>query len=301
MSPNLAQTRLAEDEGTTKAVAVYKAVLEGKRKKFPEGFFKGASGLENAGKITGYLIDDILKMPSDQIPQKVTKRTFEDNGLSGMLQHTFNGSPFLAIDNAYPGRVKKWEIRQQGMWQGEEGLKLASEATKWLIEEKERIPIHEIPQIVTQRTFTDNRLSGMLQKAFGSSPYLAVDNAYPEAFKKWEFKNQAGMWQGEEGLKLAQEATKWLIEEKEKILFHEIPQKVTQRTFTDNGLSGMLSRAFKASPHLAIDNAYPGAFKKWEFEQKGMWQGEKGLELAKEATLWMIEEKEKIPIHEIPQ
>jgi hypothetical protein len=301
MSFNLLQTHLTEDEGTNKAVAVYKAVLKGKRKKFPEGFFKGATGLENASKITRYLIDDILKIPSDQIPQKVTKRTFEDNGLSGMLQHTFNGSPFLAIDNAYPGRFKKWEFRQQVMWQGEEGLELAREATKWLIEEKESIPIHEIPQIVTQRTFTDNGLSGMLQTVFNGSPYLAIDYAYPGRFKKWVFQNQTGMWQGESGLELAREATLCMIEEKEKIPFHDIPEKVTQRTFTDNGLSGMLSRAFNSSPYLAVDNAYPERFKKWEFEQKRMWQGESGLELAREATLWMIEEKEKRPFHEIPK
>jgi len=301
MSSNLVQTQLTQNEGTAKAVAIYKDILKGKRKKFPNGFFKGAPGLENAGKITRYLTEVILKNPQDKIPEKVSQRTFKDNGLGGMLSHAFNDSPYLAIDNAYPGRFKKWEFTQNGMWQGEEGLKLAREATKWMIEEKEKIPAHKIPQKVTQKTFTDNGFSGMLSHAFNASPYLAVDNAYPRRFKKWEFKKQRLMWQGEEGLKLAKEATKWLIEEKEKIPFHDIPQKVTYRTFRENGLYGMVQHAFNASPYLAIDNAYPGRFKKWEFSQQRMWQGEEGLKLAKEATKWLIEEKVKIPFPEIPQ
>ena len=300
MSSNFVQTQLTGDEGAVKAVAIYKEVLAGKRKRFPDGFFKGVAGLENAGEITGYLIESILKIPSDKIPQKVSQRTFKDNKLEGMLLNVFNGSPYLAIKNAYPREFKEWEFSQQGMWQGEEGLKLAKEAAKWLIEEKEKMPFHEIPQKVSQRTFKDNGLEGMLTQAFNGSPYLAIENAYPGRFKKWEFTQQR-MWQGEEGLKLAKEATKWLIEEKEKIPFHKIPQKVSQRTFRDNGLSGMLAVIFNSSPYRAVDNAYPGRFKKWEFTQQRMWQGEEGLKLAIKATKWMIKEKKRIPFHKIPQ
>ena len=300
MSSNLVQTQLTEDKGAVKAVAIYKAVLEGKRKKFPYGFFKEEQRLDNASKITKYLVEVVLKIPPDKIPERVSVRTFKDNNLWGMLVAIFNGSPYLAINNAYPGMFKKWEFKQQEMWQGEKGLRLAKEATKWMIEEKERIPFHEIPQKVSQKMFRDNDLWGMLTAIFNSSPYLAIDNAYPGEFKEWEFTRQ-GMWQGEEGLKLAKEATKWIIEEKEKIPFHEIPLKVSQRTFKDNGLSGMLTHAFNSSPYLAIDNAYPRRFKEWEFKQQGMWQGEEGLKLAKEATKWMIEEIERIPFHEIPQ
>jgi len=300
MSSNRVQTKLTKDEGAVKAVAIYKDVLWGKRKKFPHGFFKGATGLENASKITRYLIEVVLKIPSDKIPQKVTQRTFMDNGLAGMLPNVFNGSPYLAVENAYSGMFKKWEFTQQRMWQGEEGLELAKEATKWLIEEIEKIPFHEIPQKVTAKMFADNGLAGMLANAFNASPYLAVENAYPDKFKKWEFTQQR-MWQGEKGLKLAKEATIWLIEEIEKIPFHEIPQKITAKMFADNGLAGMLAVIFNGSPYLAVDNAYPGKFKKWEFTQIGMWEGDEGLKLAKEATKWMIEEQEKIPFHEIPQ
>jgi len=190
MPPNLVQTQLAEDEDALKAVAIYKDVLEGKRKRFPNGFFKGEMGLENANKITRYLIAVILKIPLGKIPQKVTQRTFADK-LSGMLAHAFNNSPYLAVDNAYPGEFKKWEFMQREMWQGEEGLKLAKEATKWVIEEKEKIPFHKISQKVTKRTFADNGLlSGMLAHAFNSSPYLAVDNAYPGEFNIYDFMKQ---------------------------------------------------------------------------------------------------------------
>ena len=268
MSSNRVQTKLAKGEGAVKAVAIYKAVFEGKRKKFPDGFFKGATGLENAGKITRYLIEDILKIPSDKKPKKVSQRTFKDNGLGGMLAAIFDGSPYLAIDNTYPGEFKEWEFtHHRWKWQGEEGLRLAKEATKWMIEEKEQIPFHEIPQKVTQRTFMDNSLSGMLQAIFDSSPYLAIDNAYPGEFKEWEFTQQR-MWQGEEGLRLAKEATKWMIEEKEKIPLHEIPQKVTVKTFKDNGLSGMLSAIFNNSPYRAIDNAYPDEFNIEDFQSE---------------------------------
>jgi hypothetical protein len=246
------------------------------------------------------MIEEKEKIPLHEIPQKITQKMFWDNELTGMLSEAFNNSPHLAIENAYPGMFKKWEFSQQRMWQGEEGLRLAKEATKWMIEEKEKIPLHEIPQKTTGKMFVDNGLSGMLQHAFNGSPYLAIENAYPGMFKKWEFSQQR-MWQGEEGLRLAKEATRWMIEEKEKILLHEIPQKITEKMFVDNGLSGMLQRALNNSPYLAIENAYPGMFKKWEFIQQRMWRGEEGLKLAIEATKWMIEEKEKIPFHEIPK
>jgi hypothetical protein len=82
-----------------------------------------------------WLIEERLKWSDEEIKSKLSQETFKENGLNGVLRY-FNSSPYQAMEAAYPGRFKKWEFTQMGMWEGEEGLKLAKEATRWLIEKK---------------------------------------------------------------------------------------------------------------------------------------------------------------------
>ena len=257
-----------------------------KGKRFPKGVWDCNSKYDNAKVVTKTLIEKVLKWNDDDIKQKLSSNIFEKNSLCGMLVILFNGSPYLAIENAYPGKFKPWELPcvSNSFW----NLKTAKEATIWLIEEKLKWNDDDIKEKLSANIFIQNSLGGMLVILFNSSPYLAIENAYPGKFKPWELPCVSNsFW----NLKTAKEATIWLIEEKLKWNDDDIKEKLSANIFIQNSLGGMLTILFNNSPYLAIENAYPGKFKPWELPSvpKKFWN----LETAKEATIWLIEEKLK--------
>ncbi len=203
-----------------------------------------------------------------------------------MLTILFNNSPYLAIENAYPGKFKPWELPsvQKKIW----NMETAKEATMWLIEEKLKWSDEDVRRNLSKNTFKESSLVRMLDVLFNGSPYFAIENAYPGKFKSWEFsKVPKNFW----NMETAKEATMWLIEEKLKWSDEDVRRNLSQNTFKENSLRGMLDVLFNCSPYLAIENAYPGKFKPWELPSvpKKFWN----LETAKEATIWLIEEKLK--------
>ena len=242
--------------------------------------------LKTAIDATRWLIEEKLKWSDDDIKNKLSKNTFRKNSLGGMLAVLFNDSPYRAIENAYPGKFKPWELPsvQKKNW----NVKTAREATIWLIEEKLKWSDEDVRRNLSKNTFKENSLGGMLAVLFNGSPYFAIENAYPGKFKAWEFaKVPKNFW----NLKTASEATIWLIEEKLKWSDEDVRRNLSQNTFKENSLRGMLDVLFNGSPYFAIENAYPGKFKPWEVARvpKKIWN----METAREATIWLIEEKLK--------
>ena len=257
-----------------------------KGKQFPSGTWKCDEKYENAKNVTKTLIERVLKWTYEDIRNKLTLNTFKKYSVFGMLIKVFNGSTYLAIDNAYPGKFKQWELPSvpKNFW----NLKTAGEATKWLIEEKLKWSDDDIKQKLSANIFIKNSLGGMLFILFNNSPYGAIENAYPGKFKPWEFTQvPKNFW----NLKTAKEATMWLIEEKLKWDDEDLKRNLSKNTFKENSLTGMLNYLFNNSPYLAIENAYPRKFKAWEFPKtsKNFWN----METAKEAMIWLIEEKLK--------
>ena len=256
-----------------------------KGKRFPKGVWDCNSKYDNAKVVTKTLIEKVLKWNDDDIKQKLSSNIFEKNSLCGMLVILFNGSPYLAIENAYPGKFKPWELPcvSNSFW----NLKTAKEATIWLIEEKLKWNDDDIKEKLSANTFIKNSLTSIIS-LFNGSPYFAIENAYPGKFKSWEFsKVPKNFW----NMETAKKATMWLIEEKLKWSDEDVRRNLSQNTFKENSLRGMLDVLFNCSPYLAIENAYPGKFKPWELPSvpKKFWN----LETAKEATIWLIEEKLK--------
>ena len=101
-----------------------------------------------------------------------------------------------------------------GTWQRPEANINSIKVTKYLREEKLKLSDDELKEQLSLKLFKDNKLLGMLQKFFNSSPYQAINTIYPNKFKEWEFiKTPSGFWTKEKGI----EATKWLIEKKLKL------------------------------------------------------------------------------------
>ena len=280
------------------AVDVYKLVLEQKHiKKFPNGFWQQPEALDNAAKCIKYLIEDILNLSENELKKQLSKKLFVNNGLCGMLSNCFNNSPIKAIELIYPNKFKPWELNQvpQGYWSC---INNGIEATRWLIEEKLKLTDDELKERLSQKMFVDNGLCSMLSHCFNNSPIKAIELTYPNKFKPWEF-NQVphGYWDDDQN-KI--NAIHWLIEEKLKLIDEELKEQLSAQMFTDNGLSGMLAYCFDASPIKAIEFAYPGKFKPWEFPQVplGYWED---INHGIEATRWLIEEKLKLTDEELKE
>ena len=275
-------------------IEMYKEILKGTRKKFANGTWQRPDAIPNAIKITKYLIEEKLKLSDNEIKDQLSEKLFVDNRLRGMLKHCFNDSPYKAINTIYPNRFKEWDFNRTpiNFWNKEKGV----EATKWLIEEKLKLTDEEIKEQLSIKLFADNDLYGMLQQCFNGSPYLAINTAYPNKFKEWEFSTTpVKFWNEEKGI----EATKWLIEEKLKLTDEELKEQLSQNLFKNNNLGGMLWCCFNSSPYKAINTTYPNKFKEWEFKTVpfGFWTEEKGIE----ATKWLIEEKLKLTDEELKE
>lgn len=113
-----------------------------KGKNFPSGTWKCDEKYENAKNVTKTLIERVLKWTYEDIRNKLTLNIFKKYSVLSMLVKVFNGSPYLAIENAYPGKFKPWELPcvSNSFW----NLKTAKEATIWLIEDGDTYVLNKI-------------------------------------------------------------------------------------------------------------------------------------------------------------
>lgn len=167
-------------------VELYKLRLQGKLKKFPDGFWKKPGALDSAKEITIYFIEKILKWDEKDVRKKLDEKIFREYKLSGMLEYVFGRSPYKAIDNAYPGKYLPWEFRScyKGIWQDE---KIREDAIKWLLKKVHKDKFDEL----TNLDFLNNGLGGLFdllirQKAFKDIDKAKVENGL--SFHKRELK-----------------------------------------------------------------------------------------------------------------
>lgn len=249
---------------------------------------KGFWTLENAASATRWLFEEKLKWSDQEIMSRVTSHTFSENGLKGMMAAVFEGSPFYALENAYPGRFKETDLPYlpSGYWTKERCI----EAVRDLFENKLRWTREDIINNFSNKVFNDNGLFSVLRVY--RRGVEAVLDAYPGEFREWEFLSSKNVkWTRGKAV----EAVKWLIEERLKWNDDDV-KKINRKVFLENNLYGALIH-FRSSPVTAVMEAYPGRYKAWEFMRvpRGFWNREKGIE----ATRWLAEEKLKLSKDEI--
>ena len=267
-------------------VDVYILRKNGIIKRFPLGFFREDVNVDVSIELTKYLIEDVLKWTDEDICKKLSQKTFYENYLRSMLNTVFNASVYEAINATYPNRFNPWELKHvpNNYWTKER----AKYATLWLFEEKLKWSEEDICNKLCARTFEENGLGGMSKCVFNSNVYEIIENAYPGRIKPWQLKSVPNnYWNKETGI----EATKWLIEKKLKWTDEDIIEKFSYYTFAENGFLGMLQNVFGNSPYKALESAYPGRFRPWELKYVPINYWTK--ETAREATLWLFEEKLK--------
>ena len=233
-------------------VYIYERVLNGNLKQFPYRTWELPNGLYFAKVITIYLFEEKLKWTIDDIKEKFSSKIILKYKLNGMKKALFS-SYFDIIDNAYPNEILPWEIigTPKGFWKSDENKR---KALKWLFENEMNGDMNEIKKSLSQKTFKQYRLTGLL-KSFNYSPYNALNFFYPDQVKPWEL-NCAPMnfWDSDEHRK---DALKWLFHEELKWTCKDIDEKLSRRTFHDNQLGAMFNTFFKNSPYLAAKFLYP--------------------------------------------
>ena len=151
---------------------------------------------------------------------------------------------YEVIDNAYPGRFKPWQFQQVTgkYWDGEEGKKRAIEAVKYVIEEKLKIPLKEIPIQVNIHFFSQHSLRGVFS-LFGQSPFQVVEAVYPGVFKPWQFAHvPMNCWKNEEYVREAM--VDFLFKQLHFSSYEEAFLKLKGSHFTDFQLTGLFQMAF---------------------------------------------------------
>jgi hypothetical protein len=265
-------------------VEVYKLVLDGSLPKFPNHFWKNPGITQTCREITRYLLEERLGWDEEGIKNNLSQKTFIDNKLNGMLQKVFDSSPFLALDNAYPGRFKEWELKNTpvSFWTKENCYK----AVEWLIEEKLKLSKEQIKEQYSKEFLIKHGLSTVISVLKGQSPYDIINKLYPGQFKPWEFvQTPIGYWNG----KTIAEAFKWFVEEKMRWNEEDIKNRLTVDILETNGLSGLAAYMTKQNIGLfdLVDMAYPGRFNEWDLLRVNKWTKEKAIQ----ATRWLVEER----------
>lgn len=241
------------------------------------------TGRENAIKATKWLIEEVLKLDINE-ELRVTEEDFKEAGLYGMLNTVYNTSIRDCIFDAYGDICNKWEFSRvsRGYWNSETAIKATVEFINNMCKDKDT----KIKKLKTD-DFKEAGLGGMLSSVYGYNVYRCINAAYPNRFKEWEIGCSNNYWDSKDN---RIKAIKWLVEDKLNG-DRELVCKITRQKFKENNLGGMLVRAYSNSPFRAIDEAYPGEYKPWEFKKtpNNYWNEEK----AREATMWLIEERLK--------
>ena len=272
-----------------------------------KGIWKGKKGKQLMKETIKWLIEDVLHYSLDEVPQRIRVKDFRDNNLGGLIQQPlFRLSPYKVLGFAYPGRFRKAQFTYAKKWGGKRGLNRAAKVTRNIIENKLGINLEEIPKKLTRNKFhqalREKGISG-LQHVFGMRLYEIVDNAYPGKFQRRDF-TRAFSWKNDRNKETAAREVRYFIEEKKKWEVEDILKKINQEVLVENGFSGMLTSkflGFKGSIFAAINNAYPGKFKEWQFKGTRKWKGEKGRKLAREAIKWLVEERYGWSQEELPR
>lgn len=265
----------------------------------PHGYWTGPERRAHGRAATRWLIrrTGLRGAPLQEIARTLDADTFERNGLGGMLSRVYRNSTYEALQDLFP-EIRPWTTglpAPHRFWAGEQGREHAHEAMRWMLAELklQKSSPTEIAAQLDQAVFVRMGLGGMLGIVYNNSPYAALSDLFPSV-RPWQMRGGAPMsyWQGEEGRRHAQEATRWMLKQDnlEKEDPRELAGIIDQEMFSRCGLYGMLSVIYKSSCYAALADLFP-ELPTWEprnYAPPGHWQGIEGQERARHATRQML-------------
>lgn len=147
----------------------------------PNGYWN----LETGILATRWLIEEKLKWTTEDIKTKYGYSVFEKYRLQKMLEIVFNSSPYQAINATYPGRFSERDLKAtpRNFWTKEKAISETKKALKGLSDK-------EIIENISFSFLKEKGLSVPLGIFWDNSPYKALENTYPNRFKKEDFKTR---------------------------------------------------------------------------------------------------------------
>lgn len=146
-----------------------------------------------------YLMDRGVPCLSELSPEEVyeyglrtfvTKKDLCGAGLRGLLEQ-YNSGIYQMFSILFPGKILPWTLHSVKEPWKEDPKKTGSEAINWLFDKYLQIPTCEVPQYATCDLFWKVGFSGIMTNrniGYSSSPFRAVDSAYPGRFSRGDFK-----------------------------------------------------------------------------------------------------------------
>lgn len=176
----------------------------------PKGFFNSKENVRSA--ILAFIIDKTGKSIQDLNPEEtyelglrkiVSKDELGRYGLRVILV-SYGGSPYRLFTDLFPEQILPWTLSQSKEVWKENPRETAARAVRWLFDDYLKIPLSQIPEYASNNLFWRVGFSGILTNrriGFSSSPYSAVNNAYPKRFSKTDFDGY-GRWKKRANLQL---------------------------------------------------------------------------------------------------
>lgn len=153
-------------------------------KKVPNGYWNDR---ERAIEATRWLVRK-LEWDRNDIKNNISKDTFKENGLGGMLRSVYGNSTFAAINDAFPGEYEEFEFAvPKGYWNKE----TLPKAMKYMIEEELKFNEDDVKNKLSVEHFKENRMVYAVNKVCEGDYYEAINMAYPGVYKKRDLKGIA--------------------------------------------------------------------------------------------------------------
>ncbi len=274
---------------------------------YVEGIKKEKRPREIVRNIIRYCIEELSGLTTKEIPEKVDYAFFKKHGLGRLLYVFYDGSPVKAVMDSFEGFVP-WNFSRAGTryWSGNTGYDHAVDAVKWFINKNDLHDAEDCKKITTS-DFEKDGLSGMLQKVFNDSPYLALKSVFPD-LKPWQMKSAPFRFYNEEkNRKYA--ITEYMISTgvgnielmtTEELFDTNFKVFSTKEAICDAGLRGILAK-YDGSTYSLFSSLFPLQIKPWSLKGNRKAWAVNPKETAGEAIRWLFDRYLGLSIEEIPE
>src|SRR3989344_1046749 len=282
------------------------------REKYGHFYINGKNGIKRqnnpkkiARNIIKIAIEEIEKIPREEISEKVDKDFTKRMGLRGLIWAFYNNSIFSALSDCYPF-LNMYDIRKpNGFWSGKNGYDNAKTAISYFIKKK-KIKNEKDCKRITEKDFEKFGLEAMLSVLFNGSPFLALKTHFQE-LKPWNMKNiKKGFLDSDENQRGFLDA--FLIENNrsplngltaEETYDLHLRDFVNLKSMENFGMAGLLFNKYGHSPYNLFLHHYPDQILPWTLQTMQSWK-DNPRKTGAEAIRWLFDDYLKIDLEEIP-
>jgi len=120
----------------------------------------------------------------------VSKKSLSEEGLRALLKR-YDGSVYRTFSSLFSEQILPWTLHSVKEPWRENPKETGANAISWLFDKYLKLPLEEIPDYASCDLFWRIGFSGIMTNrsiGYSSSPYRAVNSAYPDRFSREDFK-----------------------------------------------------------------------------------------------------------------